>query len=116
MATIFQKMFLSQQQIADINQKQAMMNVVQSQPISNTTYTSKGNMTRRFAIKTPDYNIYAECTRDMSRPADNQLCFSFRFKTHNKTVFAAHSDIDLFAKTAYITMCKCWKDNRPYVR
>lgn len=117
MANIFQKMFLSKGKIADINQKNDMLQLIRSNPIAHHSYmTQNGYIVRRFSIKTPDYTIYAERECDTSRSEDKQVSFSFRFGTQKKVTFATNSAVDMFAKKAYMKMYKIWEKNYQHAK
>ena len=110
MANIFQKMFLSKQKLNDIDKKQEILKFIKAGTVINNEAKINGScVIRSFSIENPGYNIYAERSCDTSRSPDDQISFTFRFgPTKNNTTFATHSDIDEFAKIAYMKMYKIW--------
>lgn len=119
MATIFQKMFLSKQKIAQINQEQEILRLISTNPISHRAYITKTNgVVRRMSVIAYGYNIYAERSFERNRPMDAQVKYSLVFATTEPTriKFATNSDIDKIAQTVFTKMRKKWEKTKQNVR
>ena len=113
MVSFIQKIFLSPSKIAEKNQKQEIMQMVSSNPISHHSYaTKRGGVARRFTIKNDDFHLYVERTYERFRPEENRVQYTLQLNTDKRITYAIHSDVDKFAEQVYNKIYKIWNKNK----
>ena len=114
MANIFQRIFLSQSQVRNIDRQQEIMRLISSSPVHHYAYIVKdGRVVRCFSVSNTGYNLYASRVYDPSRPEENQVSYNLCYRLDDiGTKYASHSDIDTFAQQAYMKMYKVWEKQR----
>ena len=114
MANIFQKIFLSKKQIAEINQKNEILQLVASAPrVRHSAYTTQsGGVARRFHIAAGQSNMTAERTFDPTRPEELQVHYTLHVYAPQRVKYATHSQVDKFAEQVYKKMFKIWEKSK----
>lgn len=117
MANIFQKIFLSKNKIIEIDQRQEILQLIKSNPISHHAYMARnGGIVRRFSIKTPECHMYVERTYEHWRPTDHEVQYSLRIDTPKQVAYATHSEVDKFTQEVYMKMYKIWEKKKQHVK
>ena len=117
MANIFQKIFLSDKKIAEINQQQEILRLIDSGIVlHNAKIKLNGALVRRFYTALNDCNFLASRTYEPSLPEEHQIKYSIIYQENRVIKYATNSDIDKFAKKAYTKMYKAWEKSKQNVK
>lgn len=117
MATIIQKIFLSQKKLAEIDRKNEIMNLINGGLLMHNAYVTRtGSVVRRFTVKNNDFCIYSERHFDRLRTKEDQIQYTLRVNKEKHVIYASHGSIDPLAQTIYTKINKFWESNKENAR
>ena len=114
MANIFQRIFLSQNQVIEINQKQAIIKSIPTSLITHNAFSKQnGGVIRHFNVTNDKYTMSLQRIFNPLQPEELQVQYQlYIYKPHQKKYTTEQKRTDKFAQRVYNKVYKIWDKNR----